>query len=265
MKYSKLILHIPHSSKYILREARKYISLSNSELEVELLKMTDSYTDELFSLASSKVISHVFPVSRLVVDPERFVDDSKEAMSKKGMGVVYTKTSNGEALRKYIPATQRAYLIKKYYEPHHKSLTNNVEKMLYFDSRAIIIDCHSFPDIPLPYESDQYRDRPEICLGTDSFHTPEWLYETLYNAFTNNGFNVAKNQPFSGSLVPIKHFKKYLKVNSIMIEINRSIYMNEESGNRNGDFVRVKNIFSKILNTLIEKCEGEINGCNTFS
>ena len=38
----------------------------------------------------------MFPVSRLVVDPERFIADPMECV---GMGVVYTRTSNGEVLR----------------------------------------------------------------------------------------------------------------------------------------------------------------------
>jgi hypothetical protein len=41
----------------------------------------------------------VFPVSRLVVDPERFVDDATEPMAACGMGVIYTQTSQRMPLR----------------------------------------------------------------------------------------------------------------------------------------------------------------------
>ena len=53
--------------------------------------MTDHFTDELFA-GSSGTARVVYPVSRLVVDPERFVDDAQETMVSRGMGVIYTKT-----------------------------------------------------------------------------------------------------------------------------------------------------------------------------
>ena len=65
--------------------------LSDKELSAELLRMTDDYTHV------------IFPVSRLIIDPERFLDDLMEAMSEVGMGVIYTRTSDGRVLRE--PAT----------------------------------------------------------------------------------------------------------------------------------------------------------------
>ena len=39
------------------------------------------------------------PVSRLVVDVERFTDDAREFAAKVGMGATYVRTSRGETLR----------------------------------------------------------------------------------------------------------------------------------------------------------------------
>lgn len=50
--------------------------------------MTDHLTDVLFAVPG--VTSVRFPVSRLVLDPERFESDDREVMATKGMGVVYT-------------------------------------------------------------------------------------------------------------------------------------------------------------------------------
>ena len=70
---SEVIIHIPHASCLIPKEVRNQIVLSDSDPEVELIRMTDRFTDELFSIPGLPAV--VFPVSRLVVDPERFVDD----------------------------------------------------------------------------------------------------------------------------------------------------------------------------------------------
>ena len=98
--YKNTILHIPHSSTFIPEDIRSDILLSDKELVAEIQLMTDWHTDELFDQAASYLgYSIKFAVSRLVVDPERFVDDESEGMTEVGMGVIYTKTSSGKPLR----------------------------------------------------------------------------------------------------------------------------------------------------------------------
>ncbi len=87
-----LVLHIPHSSHFVPPEARRAILLDDADLQSELLRMTDAYTDELFPLTSLEAGRVVFPVSRLVCDVERFSADDDEAMTARGMGVIYTRT-----------------------------------------------------------------------------------------------------------------------------------------------------------------------------
>ena len=90
-----LVLHIPHSSHFVPPEARRAILLDDADLRNELLRMTDAYTDELFSLTPLEAGRVVFPVSRLVCDVERFSSDDDEPMAARGMGVIYTRTSLG--------------------------------------------------------------------------------------------------------------------------------------------------------------------------
>jgi N-formylglutamate amidohydrolase len=92
-------LHVPHRSALIPGEHRAGILLSDEDLTAELLRMTDWFTDELFDIQSEAgaIVRH--PISRLVLDPERFLDDATDVMASRGMGVVYTRTSHGEQLR----------------------------------------------------------------------------------------------------------------------------------------------------------------------
>jgi len=155
-----MILHIPHSKKFIPNDFLKYFLISENEIEIELLKMTDHYTDELFQTSLDNSTKLIFPVSRLLVDPERFVDDSEEPMSEKGMGCIYEKTHKGEPLKHC--GDDKQLLIDQYYIPHHHKLNLLVAESLEKGNQALIIDCHSFPKFPLPYEVDQSKDRPEI-------------------------------------------------------------------------------------------------------
>ena len=209
-----IILHIPHASIVLPTDAE--FLLGQEALAYEVDAMTDHHTDQLFDLPGARRC--VFPVSRLVVDPERFIEDSMESV---GMGVVYTHTSSGKPLRQ-ISLEQRQHLIDEYYHPHHQQLTTMASEALSIHGRCLIIDCHSFPAKPLEYETDPYR--PDVCIGTDAFHTRPELEASLVNSFQEYGYSVAINSPFAGSLVPMDFYKKDRQVQSIMVELNRGLY-----------------------------------------
>ena len=106
-----VVLHIPHNSTLIPTNVRDQFTLSDAELNDEIKKMTDQHTQDLFGqgVNSSQVV--VAPVSRLVVDVERFEDDALEPMSGVGMGVVYTRTHDAKTLRRPISQEERGELL----------------------------------------------------------------------------------------------------------------------------------------------------------
>ena len=246
-----MIFHIPHSSKVVPKEQRGFLDLDDHQLNKELIAVTDTYTDELFGThvkESDSVI--IFPISRLILDPERFLDDKEEVMVKFGMGVIYTNTSDGKILRKKPSKAERESLIRKYYKPHHEFLAKAVRKDLEKYGRALIIDCHSFPSSPLPYELDQNPDRPDICIGTDEFHTPLSLQQAAKAESIKQGFKCNVNRPYSGSLVPSEFYRNNKNVYSIMIEINRRLYMNEETGKKRSNFKTCQEKLGHIIDVL---------------
>jgi len=238
-----IILHLPHASLYIPDEVRANILLDDQQLDHELLAITDRYTDELFTVPGVRVIKS--PVSRLVVDMERFRSDDDEVMARVGMGAVYESTSGGEPLR-YLSSETRDRMLQQYYDPYHKGFEEVVEACLASENQCLIIDCHSFPSRPLPYELDQDPDRPEICLGICDYHTPPQLKDFALNWMTAR-FSVAVNRPFAGTFVPSRYYHKDKRVSSIMIEVNRSLYMDEATGNRNDGFERIKALMGEFI------------------
>jgi len=246
-----LIANIPHSSIFIPPEIRSSFLLNNDDLQKELLRMTDRYTDEIFSCVSELGgISVIYTYSRLVLDPERFRDDKKEPMAAKGMGIIYTKDSNGRLLRN-INETERYRLLENLYDPYHNAISKEVQNLLSNFGKCLIIDGHSFPAIPLPYENNKKFERPKICIGTDQFHTPQCLTDFMKKFFENNKLTTEINKPFEGCYVPLKFLGKDERIKSIMIEINRELYMNEDTGEKNESFDKIKNIISTLISQII--------------
>ncbi|NBP40398.1 MAG: hypothetical protein EBV34_18570, partial [Betaproteobacteria bacterium] len=67
-----VVLHIPHDSTVIPAQVRDQFLLNDSALTLELQRMTDHFTNLLFAEPPGDAAVVRAPVSRLVVDVERF-------------------------------------------------------------------------------------------------------------------------------------------------------------------------------------------------
>lgn len=249
--FSSVLFHIPHDSNRIPKWCKSQFVLSKSALKNELILMCDYKTKALYSF-DKRQKRLIAKVSRLVVDTERFADDDAEIMSKVGMGVIYTKTSRQKPLRRKISTKERNKLLRSYYYAHHRKFSQKVARILADHGKCLIIDCHSFSSFRQDYEIASSGKRPQICLGTDSFHTSENLAEIAKNAFIKQGFEVGLNTPFAGSITPLEFYEKDSRVSSLMIETRRDLYMDESSGKLRKDYLKVK---ARINGALKEICE----------
>ena len=248
---NNILIHIPHSSFNIPDKYKNLFYLTKEKLFKEQIKMSDSYTNELFGMSGFAKL--IFPLSRLVCDVERFRREEDEEMTKQGMWVCYTKTSDQKPL-KQVDFVHKQEILNKYYDKHHKLFTQKTDEIVENFGECLIIDAHSFSSEPLPYELHSQSTRPDICIGTDVYHTPKALADYFCSEFSRLGYNVAVNNPFCGTIVPLKHYGISKNVKSVMLEINRNLYMNEETGEKNDNFLKIKNDIQKV----IKLCSAEI-------
>lgn len=254
-----MILHVPHSSKVIPPDFQNQFLISLEDLSHELLCMTDAYTDELFALSEATML--VFPYSRLVCDVERFLSPMDESMMLKGMGMYYTHSHDLKPLKKSpfetIDGLFHYGMALRLYQKHHRKFSKLVQKELDSYGKCLILDIHSFSNHALPYE-DSSSLRPALCLGTDKAfsyhyrgnHSEEFLdFVRLY--FST--FSLKENLPFSGSIVPEPFYStKDNRVCSIMLEINRSLYMDELTGEKLDDFPYLQAYFSSFVSRAVD-------------
>ncbi len=231
-----VLAHVPHSSTVIPAHVRAEVLLPEEELTAELVRLTDWYTDELFAwLSDHGVTRFVNRLSRLVFDPERFLDEAAEPAAAHGQGVVYWRGTRGQPLRE-PDAGLRERRIERLYRPYHAALDAVVADLLDEFGGCTVLDCHSFPSQPLPSEIDQAPDRPDICIGTDPDHTPPELADGMMSAFEAEGFRIKHDSPFAGTFVPSGFYGRDERVRSVMIEVRRGLYLDEEAAERLPDF-----------------------------
>jgi len=223
-----VVLHVPHDSTEIPETVLGQLLLTSDELAAEISRMTDHHTLAIFRDPASSATVVRAPVSRLVVDVERFEDDVNEPMAARGMGAVYSVTSQLKPLRRALRDDEREELMRAYYRPHHAQLEAAVESALERHGRCCLVDCHSFPTFSLPYElASPGSGRPDICIGTDDFHTSAELAEAFVTEFRRAGWTVNLNDPFAGAIVPASRYRRDRRVAAVMVEVSRGLYLTD--------------------------------------
>lgn len=228
MKY--ILFHVPHSS---LKIPKKYWHICTKDKEY--IKNTNIFLSDYLTdkLIPDKCYKLVFKYSRIFCDVEKFKDDSKELMSKKGMGVIYTRDCDNMIA---IPnGKYRKNVLKSYYDKHHNKLDKMVTNILKKYNKCIIIDFHSFSDDMVEKLFD-VKNNPDICIGVDNVYTNKELVKFTVEHFKSYNYSVKINEPYSGTIIPNKYFnKKEKRLSSIMLEINKRIYLNNGT-----DFYKLK-------------------------
>ena len=135
-----------------------------------------------------------------------------------------------------------------------------VHEVISRSGSCLIVDCHSFPSVALPYEVDQTEQRADFCVGTDPFHTPSPIRDAIVAAANDLGYSITVDAPFSGALVPLAFYRKNHRVRSVMIEVNRRMYMDENSGLKNREFEQVRGAVGQLIETAAEAAARDLHG-----
>ena len=215
----KYIIHIPHASLRVPRGLKKRLVVDEDYFMSENIFISDYRINEFVPKDFPNVVQ--FNYSRLFCDVERYLDDSKEEMTKYGMGAIYNKDSNGNEFIK-LDDKYKQYVVNNYYKKHHQKLDLMVEKLLKKYNECFIIDLHSFSD-EFVYKMFNKKNNPDICIGINKSNYDVDLLEKTINHFSNCGYSVMINYPYSGSIIS----NKYPTVKSIMIEVNKRVYSTE--------------------------------------
>lgn len=227
MLYDNIILHIPHAG--ILGPDGERIELTPSEW-----LLVDKYTDELFGAKASFGIRSVsFPYCRLFCDVERLPHDPLE---DDNMGVHYS-------LERKIGTDKESF---KLYEEHQHQLA---QAILASGDHTLLVDCHTFSQKPNALQPDTtgFEDI-DICIGyNEDWSKPTEAIPYFVDEFQRRGYKVRVNYPFSYA----KAFELPKRYHSIMLEVNKRVYMNEDTGEKIDGFEPLQKAICEILNGLL--------------
>jgi len=168
-----------------------------------------------------------------------------ELMQQKfGLGWFYEN-----AILKNTPlrSTKNKDTIATYYNDYHQKLNQRTAQKLEKYGKCTIIDCHSFSDEIYWFLDDDLK-LPDICIGYEKYHQDTFLIETILNEFKE--YEIGINEPYAGSLVPLDYWQKNSNVKSVMIEINKKLYLKDDNRTKSSDFDTIKKHLDNISDIL---------------
>ncbi len=248
----------PHSGRAYGRQF-----LRESVLDAHTIRSSeDAFIDRLWA----QVTDHGAPflaaqAPRAYVDLNRSADELDPALIRglakrpghnprvaSGLGVVPRVVAGGRAIyRGKLTLAQAQERLNRVWHPYHNCLTRLLRESRQMFGQAILIDCHSMPHEAIETLGRLRRPRPEIVLG-DRFGASAGpgITDRIEAAFTREGFTVARNSPFAGAYMA-QHYGRPLRGQHVVqIEIDRSLYMNEQLIRPNGNFANVQVALSRI-------------------
>ncbi len=167
-----------------------------------------------------------------------------------GLGTIARIVSDNEEIYRHpLTFAEAKARIARLYYPYHAQLEELLKASLNTFGATLLIDCHSMPSAP--GTAIRYRKRPDFVLGDRFGQTcPPYITEFLEQKLTKLGYLVARNKPYAGGFITQKYGAAQKDQHCIQIEINRSLYMDENRLELHDGLKTLKDDLMKIIEKL---------------
>jgi len=262
---SALVLSSPHSGSIYPDE---FIQLSRLE-PLQLRRSEDAFINELYEAGpglGAPLLEALFP--RAYCDPNREAYELDPAMFRdplpahvvtqsgkisSGLGTLAKVVAGGmEIYRDKLPFSEAERRIETLWRPYHTALGNLIAEAKARHGVVLVLDCHSMPSVGGANMPDHGQRRADMVLG--DFHGTSCSMALVDRAeayLAGRGFSVARNKPYAGGYITQHYTRRKEGVQTLQLEINRDLYMDEAAIARNAGFERVRAAMTGLIELLI--------------
>lgn len=255
---SSVVFASPHSGRDY-----PWHFLQESVLDERAIRSSeDGFVDVLFDAApahGAPLLAAVAP--RAFVDLNRAADELDPALIAgarnlthnpriaSGLGVIPRVVAGGRIIRDgKITMAEAQLRLETWYHPYHRRLRALLDQAHLAFGQATLFDCHSMPREALETVRFANGVRPDVVLG-DLFGAScnRDVVDQVEEHLTDAGLKVSRNTPFAGAFVMRQYGRPASGVNALQIEIDRSLYMNENQIRPSGNFAALKQVIDDLV------------------
>lgn len=202
-------------------------------------------------------------VSRAYIDLNRSISDLHPSMcsdeipwplhrSKRvtyGIGLIrYLVWPQQPVYAEKLTLGEIQHRIKHYYEPYYDVLGKTMKELREEFGRVLHVDLHAMPQL-----GADGSPQPDIVLGDHDGHSCARVYrEVIKKAFEQQGLKVVINNPYKGVELTRRFARPRQGYHSIQIEVNKALFMDEETMASHGGLRDMQKIFDNLWGVLHE-------------
>jgi len=217
-----------------------------------LRQAEDSWVDELYAHVPDQgatLLCALFP--RSYIDANRSESDIDPALladpwpyplnptDKSGLGMGLVRHLCRPGVPMYdgrLSAIQVMDRIERYWRPYHETLAQALQQLHARFGVVWHVNCHSMPSVTSPADPVTGR-RADFVLGDrDGTSCAPAFTQFVADVLRSRGYRVVVNDPYKGVELVQRYANPGQGRHSLQVEIDRRLYMNEETLERHQGF-----------------------------
>lgn len=233
-----------------------------------LRRAEDTHVEALYGAApdhGATLIAANFP--RSYIDANRSVLDIDAALldtawpgpinvsrkTEKGIGLVWRLLDTGEPIyRRKLSVAEVQARIAQFYAPYHKAVRDAINGAHKHYGAVWHINCHSMPATSsVISEEGPGVERADFVLGDrDGSTCAPAFTQFVATTLRAMGYDVRINDPYKGVELVRAYSDPAEHKHSLQIEVNRKLYMDEASRERNSGFDRLQGDITTLIKAI---------------
>lgn len=274
----QLITHLPGHSALVLDSPHSGVVyppdfLYSCETSI-LRKAEDTHVEKLYDFApglGAHWIEALFPrsyldanrniteldVSLLDAPWPHLVETDPVVLSKVrlGKGLIWRATDDGLPIyERRLSVGEVMQRIERCWKPYHAAVAEAIDAAHAAHGYSIHVNCHSMPAVASSHATNFPGEKhADFVVGDRDGSTASPALSRLVCAHLEAlGYSVAYNHPYKGVELVRRHSNPAAQRHSIQLEINRKLYMNEETLALTAGFDTLKTLLRSLVELLLK-------------
>ncbi len=170
-------------------------------------------------------------------------------VSKRGLGLLKSLSRYGEPVHeRKLAVAEVMERIERYHRPYYAELADNIGRMKSAFGFCFQLSCHCMSAIGAPTHPDAGQPRPDFNLGNLNGSTSSAEFIGFVEGVIKSlGYTCLVNFPYSGGELNARFGDPANGVESIMVEINKKLFMDVKTFKKKAEFGRVQADVTKVL------------------